>query len=287
MPLCNLPGPVVLVAFFLLLLVGEAKRPLRRPKREVKRRWAVNAAVTALSFAVGIAVVRPVALGIAAWAHVNSFGLLAWLPLPFWVKFAMGFRLLDLTFYWWHRANHVYPLLWRFHNVHHVDPDLDVTTSFRFHFGETFYSTVFRLVQVGLVGVTPGIYLTYEFVFNLATMFHHSNLRLPVGLERIVNKILVTPRMHGVHHSAVGRETNSNFSVVFRWWDSLHQSLRLNVYQKDIVIGVPGYLRPADNHLVQLVIMPFARQRPYWRFPSGKAAVRRQEKISDPRVMLE
>jgi len=182
---------------------------------------------------------------------------------------------MDLTFYWWHRANHVYPLLWRFHNVHHVDPDLDVTTSFRFHFGETFYSTLFRVVQVGLAGIVPFTYLVYEFFFNVATMFHHSNVRLPVGLERWLNKIIVTPRMHGVHHSAVGAETNSNYSVIFRWWDYLHRSLRLNIPQKEVVIGVPGYLLPHDNAVGRLIALPFTRQRPYWRWPSGKASVRR------------
>lgn len=278
--------PLILLGAFLLLLAGEFRYPLRRRKRDLKPRWARNVAVTGLSYAVGSALVRPVALGLAAWNQAHSFGLLAWVPLPFWLQFALGFLLMDLTFYWWHRANHIYPLLWRFHNVHHVDPDLDVTTSFRFHFVETFYSTAFRILQVGLVGITPLIYLVYEMVFNLATMFHHSNLHLPIGVERLVNKVLVTPRMHGVHHSAVGSETNSNYSVVFRWWDLLHRSLRLNVAQKDIVIGVPGYLRPGDNRLANLLLMPFARQRPYWRFPSGKAALRKPGEVQDPRTML-
>jgi sterol desaturase/sphingolipid hydroxylase (fatty acid hydroxylase superfamily) len=275
-----------LIALFLLLLAGELFFPLRRAKRDRPYRWAINLGVTGLSFAVGTAVVRPVALGLAAYNQSHAFGLLVWIPLPFWLKFVVGFLLMDLTFYWWHRANHVYPLLWRFHNVHHVDPDLDVTTSFRFHFGETFYSTAFRIFQVGLMGITPITYLVYEFAFNVGTMFHHSNLLLPLGAERILNKIFVTPRMHGVHHSAVGPETNSNYSVVFRWWDYLHQSLRLNIAQKDIVIGVPGYLRPSENQLVNLVIMPFARQKPYWRFPSGKSARREKVEVQDPHLMV-
>jgi sterol desaturase/sphingolipid hydroxylase (fatty acid hydroxylase superfamily) len=279
-------GPVALAALLLLLLAAELLHPLRRQKRDFKPRWVINAAVTGLSFAVGTAVVRPVALGLASWSEVHAFGLLAWLPLPFWLHFALGFLLMDLTFYWWHRANHVYPLLWRFHNVHHVDPDMDVTTSFRFHFGETLYSTGFRVVQVGLMGITPFVYLVYEFVFNVATMFHHSNLKLPLGLERVLNKIIVTPRMHGVHHSAVGRETNSNYSVVFRWWDYVHQSLRLNIRQQDIVIGVPGYLRPSDNGLMHLIALPFAKQRHYWRFPNGKAAIRKPGEVDDPTIML-
>lgn len=280
------PESAAIVAVFLVLLGLESLSPLRRRKRSRGPRLLVNLLITALSFGVGLAVVRPVALfGVASWAEANRFGLLPWTGLPFWAQFALGFLWMDLTFYWWHRANHVYPLLWRFHNVHHVDPDLDVSTSFRFHFGETFYSTGFRIVQVGLAGIVPFTYLVYEIFFNAATMFHHSNLHLPLGLERWLNKIIVTPRMHGVHHSAVGAETNSNYSVIFRWWDYLHRSLRLNVPQKQVIIGVPGYLLPQDNAIGRLIALPFTRQRPYWRWPSGKGSTREILKGEDPTVM--
>lgn len=270
-------GPELLVVLFLLLGVVEYLHPLRRPKRSRPRRWLVNLALTGLSFGVGVALVRPAALAASVWAQSLGFGVLPWSGLPFWAQFLLGFLWMDATFYYWHRANHIYPLLWRFHNVHHADPDMDVTTSFRFHFGETAYSTLFRIVQVSLMGITPFIYLAYEIVFNLATMFHHSNVALPLNLERGLNKVLVTPRMHGIHHSAVGRETNSNYSVIFSWWDRINRSLRLNVPQGQVVIGVPGYLRPLDNGLLSLVLLPFHRQRSYWRWPSGKASVRQDE----------
>jgi len=282
------PETAALVVAFFSLFLWERVRPLRRPKRSQGRRLLANAFITGLSFGVGIAVVRPVALlGVAAWAEANNFGFLPWSGLPFWLQFALGFLWMDLTFYWWHRANHVYPLLWRFHNVHHVDPDMDVSTSFRFHFVETFYSTGFRLLQVGVAGIVPVTYLLYEVVFNLATMFHHSNVQLPITLERRLNKIIVTPRMHGLHHSAVGPETNSNYSVIFRWWDHLYKTLRLNVPQNEVVIGVPGYLRPQDNSVMHLITLPFTRQRPYWRWPSGKASVRPAGELGDPTVMVE
>ncbi len=205
------PESAAFLAVFFLLLVLESLIPLRRRKRAQGRRLAVNLLITAISFGVGVAVLRPVALlGVSTWAQSASFGLLPWSGLPFWIQFLLGFLWMDFSFYWWHRINHVYPLLWRFHNVHHIDPDMDVSTAFRFHFAETFYSTAFRVLQVGAAGIIPFTYLLYEFIFNLATMFHHSNLRLPLGIERLLNKIIVTPRMHGVHHSAVGPETNSN-----------------------------------------------------------------------------
>jgi sterol desaturase/sphingolipid hydroxylase (fatty acid hydroxylase superfamily) len=176
--------------------------------------------------------------------------------------------------------------LWRFHNVHHADPDLDISTSFRFHCGEILYSTVFRVLQAGCLGVLPATYLVYEVLFNCATMFHHSNLSIPVAWERRLNKVFVTPRMHGAHHSVVARETNSNYSVVFSLWDRLNRSLRLNVPQGEIIIGVPGYLRPRDNRFFPLLALPVARQRPYWRFPSGKVPERLTAVNANDRTFL-
>jgi sterol desaturase/sphingolipid hydroxylase (fatty acid hydroxylase superfamily) len=260
---------------------------LRRPKRRRPSRWAVNLALTALGFITGVLSVRPAALGAAAWAETQGLGLLHWLPGPWWVQLAGGLLLMDFTFFHWHRLNHRRPWLWRFHNVHHVDPDMDLSTSFRFHWGEVLYSTVFRVLQVLVLGVGPVVYLAYELVFNCATMFHHSNLRLPVAWERRLNRLLVTPRMHGVHHSAVARENYSNFSVVFSFWDRLHRSLRLNVPQADVIIGVPGYLQPGDNRFWPLLAQPFARQRPYWRFPSGKMPPRAAPPVPDPHLMAD
>jgi sterol desaturase/sphingolipid hydroxylase (fatty acid hydroxylase superfamily) len=267
-------SPFLVPGLFLLLLALESLAPLRRLKRRRAGRYPVNLALTGLGFITGVLTVRPAALAAALWAEPRALGLLNLAPLPLWLQVAAGVLLMDLTFYYWHRLNHTRPLLWRFHNVHHADPDMDVTTSFRFHFGEVLYSTVFRLLQVGLIGVLPLTYVVYELVFNLATMFHHSNLRLPVAGERLINKIFVTPRMHGVHHSVVGRETNSNYSVIFSGWDRLNRSLRLNVKQGEIIIGVPGYLLPRDNRILPMLGLPFRRQRPYWRWPGGKASVR-------------
>ena len=287
LPIPNFYAAGVAAAFVVLLLL-ETWRPLRRRKRSRGQRYWINFAFTALGFAAGSLTVRPAALGLAFWAQSHSFGLLQLLPLPSWAETALAVLWLDFTFYYWHRFNHLRPLLWRFHNVHHVDPDLDVTTSFRFHFVEVLYSTPFRVLQVALFGVSPVTYLLYECLFNCATMFHHSNVRLPLALERLLNRLIVTPRMHGIHHSALGPETNSNYSVVFSFWDRLNRSLRLNVPQAEVVIGVPGYLLPADNRVLRLLTLPLTKQRPYWRWPSGKTALRVYPPESPPpKTMLE
>jgi sterol desaturase/sphingolipid hydroxylase (fatty acid hydroxylase superfamily) len=264
---------IVLATIYVALFIVEAQFPLREAKRPKPKRFLVNVGLSGLGLATGVYIVAPVALALAT--RSTSFGLLNVLPLPLTVKFILGFLAMDLTFYYWHRANHVFPIFWRFHNVHHIDPDLDVSTSLRFHFGEVLYSTGFRALQVYLLGISVFTYLVYEVAFQCATLFHHSNVRLPIKLERALNKIIVTPRMHGIHHSIVKDETNSNYSVIFRWWDLLHGTLRLNVKQADVVIGVPAYMDPQDNKFLNLLILPFRKQREYWRQTDGKQPERR------------
>lgn len=187
---------------------------------------------------------------------------------------------MDLSFYWWHWVNHRMPILWRFHNIHHIDPDLDVSTSFRFHIIEILMSTGFRVLQIGIIGIQPVTYIIYEFVFTCSTMFHHSNVRLPIGLERFLNAIFVTPRMHGIHHSIVREETNSNYSVIFSWWDYIHKSLCLNIPQSEITIGVPAYIELSDNKVFRLLLLPFKRQKEYWRMSDGTIPKRTVNKVT-------
>ena len=252
---------VGLAGVFVLLLGAERIFPLRLRTRPTAGRILINLIFSALVFACGAVVIRPVAMALMAWAATTSLGLLRIIALPGYVQVVLGFGLMDLSFYYWHRINHQWNFLWRFHSVHHVDPDLDVTTSFRFHAVEILFSAGFRAIQVLLLGISPLTYIIYEVVFQLSTMFHHSNLRIPIGVERRLNWVLITPRMHGIHHSIVRRETNCNYSVVFRWWDQLHRSLLLNVAQAGITIGVAGYLEAKDNGFWALLSQPFRRPR--------------------------
>ncbi|MEB3358568.1 MAG: sterol desaturase family protein [Synechococcales bacterium] len=256
--------PVLIGAVFLILFLGERVYPLRQPTRPLWGRLKVNAGVTAIAALINFSLVQTAAYFTIQWADQQSFGLVRWLPVSPLLGGAIAFLLLDLTFYYWHRANHGIPFLWRFHNAHHIDPDLDVSTGFRFHFGEMIFSAGLRAAQVGLIGASLGTYLLYELIYQSNTLFHHSNVHLPLEVERWIGKVLVTPRMHGIHHSQVREETNSNYSVIFPWWDWLHQTLRLNVPQSAITIGVPAYTDPEDNQLVHVFQLPFQAQRDYW-----------------------
>ncbi len=251
----------VTATVFVVLFVLERFLPLRTRYSSLLPRVILNLIISAAAFAVAAILVRPAAMAALSWATQKPFGLIHLIALPPVFGFIASFLLMDLTFYWWHLANHRIGFLWRFHNVHHIDPDLDVSTGFRFHF-------------------------VYELVFQANTLFHHSNLRLPIRLERILNRVLVTPRMHGIHHSQVRRETNSNYGVVFPWWDRVHRTLGLNIPQAEIAIGIAGYSQPDDNHLRNALLMPFRKQRDYWRRSDGSVVEREKAPAQQNRTRL-
>ncbi len=261
--------PFVVAVVYLTMFSLERRFPLREARRSLWPRVLVNVVITGLAVATAAITVRPAVEHLLALSPEQNFGALAMLELPLTAEFVIAFLLFDWSFYWWHRLNHRVPLLWRFHNVHHVDPDLDVTTAFRFHVVEIGYSSAFRATQVLLIGPAAWMYFMYELFFQVATLFHHSNVKLPLRVEQAVNRVFVTPRMHGVHHSHFHHETDSNYSTVFSWWDRLHRSLRLNVPQHAVRIGVPAYSRPSDNRPGKLLRMPFVQQRSYWRRRDG------------------
>ena len=281
-----LQTPLIVVGIFALLLVLERFFPLRKRTCVLIGRVLVNLSISAVAFFVAAILVRPAAQATLHWATAKTFGVIHLLPLPPLFAFALSFLLMDLGFYYWHIVNHRIPFLWRFHNVHHIDPDLDVSTGFRFHFGEVTMSIAFRVVQVSFIGLSGWAFAAYELVFQANTLFHHSNLRLPIRFERLLNKVLVTPRMHGIHHSQVRRENNSNFGVVFPWWDRLHRTLGLNIPQAEIAIGIAGYSQPQDNELRNTLLMPFRKQRDYWRAPDGKLVERQNTSAEKNPVTL-
>lgn len=260
----------MLIILFVLLFFLEKIFPLRKQKSIFIKRLFVNGGFSILVYFIAFLFLKPVVFYSLGIVELKHFGLSYWLSLPRFLTVIILFLCMDLSFYYWHRLNHQIPILWRFHNVHHTDPDLDVTTAMRFHGIEILYSSVFRLIQILLIGVTPGVYILYEFFFQTFTYFHHANLKLPKKFERIMNYIFVTPRMHGIHHSNYQSETNQNYGVIFSFWDRLHNTLTLNIAQKNITIGVFAYGKPKDNQFLKLLLMPFKKQRKYWQVDAIK-----------------
>jgi sterol desaturase/sphingolipid hydroxylase (fatty acid hydroxylase superfamily) len=264
-------GFPVLAATVCILFLLEKRFELRKRKFPVLKRLQTNT-VMAVIAGIGMRLaIIPLVVRAADYGHSNRFGLFKWRLLPGAVKSIAGLLLLDYGSYRWHRLNHKSNLLWRFHQVHHSDPDLDVSTALRFHIGEVLLSAFYRAAWALLTGVSPKLALAYEVIFELATNFHHTNLRLPQNTDRALAQFIVTPRMHGIHHSVIKDETDSNYSVVLTIWDKLHRSYRLDIPQHLIEIGIP-YVR--DHLKVQeLLTLPFTKTSE-WKFPDGTVPMR-------------
>jgi sterol desaturase/sphingolipid hydroxylase (fatty acid hydroxylase superfamily) len=271
----NYGGPALFTLFFVLLIL-EYRRPLRRWVQRIFRRFATNATVSVPAFLVLRLGLIPTELAAAYWAQRTHFGVLNVFPLAPWLRAALTFVFMDYLLYVWHVVSHKVPLLWRFHIVHHTDMDLSVSTALRFHFGEMILSGMFRAVGVLLSGGGPVAILIYEVIFEGWVAFQHSNWRIPYRLERVLVWLVITPRMHGIHHSIVATETNSNFTNLLSVWDRLHGTLRLNVPQDQITIGVPAYRDEAELGVFPLLLLPFRSQKEYWRLPDGSLPERQK-----------
>jgi len=257
-----------LAALAVGLLLLETTRPLRRRTRTRAERWVRNALLAAPSLPAMRLTLLPAMVGLAQLAGPRRMAYRASrLPAP--LRLALEVLLLDYLAYSWHRLLHS-PLLWRLHRVHHCDLDMDLTTAWRFHFGEMLASIPYRAGLPAVLGVRPATALVYEAVFEAFTAFQHSNWRLPIGLERRLAPWLMTPRLHGIHHSVVHRETQSNYGIVLMLWDALHRTRRLDVPQLAITIGVPALADPAAQTVGRLLALPLAPPQP-WARPDGSA----------------
>ena len=261
-------GPALAVLGLGLLLL-ETRRPLRRRTRPRPERWTRNVLLAAPSLPAMRLTLLPAMVNFSQALAPRRLPL-ARLPEP--LRTTAEVLLLDYLAYTWHRLLHA-PLLWRLHRVHHNDLDMDLTTAWRFHFGEMLASIPYRAALPALLGVRPATVLSYEAVFEACTAFQHSNWRLPLAVEQPLARLLITPRAHGIHHSQVQRETDSNFGVVLSLWDYLHRTLRLNVPQAELTIGVPAYPDPASQAVLQLLALPLAPLLP-WIRPDGSVPTR-------------
>jgi sterol desaturase/sphingolipid hydroxylase (fatty acid hydroxylase superfamily) len=242
--------------WFALLFVGERLRPAAVTARGWFGDWprlAGNAGFWAINALLSLTIVVPV----SHWASDVDLGLRpGWLG--GWTGLAVDLLLLDFLTYWWHRANHTATFLWRFHEVHHLDQFLDTTSAVRFHFGEVLLSTGARAVVIVLFTIPLSSVLAFEALVLAATLFHHSNVRLPARLERALSWLVVTPSIHWVHHHAEWRDTNANYSTVLSLWDRLFASRSPTPRAPSMAIGTPGR---RDLAWPRLVASPF-RPRP-------------------------
>lgn len=245
----------VLTALVLWELTSPRRpRPLGRTSR-----WPGNLGVVLLDSVLERLLVPTTAVGLALVCEERGWGLLQNVRLPGWAIFIASFLALDFAIYIQHVLFHAVPALWRLHRMHHADQDIDVTTGLRFHPLEILLSAVIKLGVIAALGPSASAVLTFLIALNATSMFNHSNVVMPLWLDRIVRWLVVTPDMHRVHHSIVVRETNSNFGFNLPWWDRLFGTYRDQpaAGHDAMVIGITQFRAPSEQRLDRMLTQPF------------------------------
>lgn len=254
--------PALRIGFFLGLFAAmaalEALIPWRRSVLGRAVRWPHNLALLAVDIAVLRVLAPGAAIAVAVLGEARGWGLLNTVAPPAWLGIALAVAFLDLVIYFQHVAFHATPGLWRLHRVHHTDTEVDVTTGTRFHPAEILLSTAIKCAAVAAIGAPAVAVLAFEILLNATSMFNHANVRLPDALERVLRRVIVTPGMHRVHHSADFNDTSSNFGFSLPWWDRI-----LGTYREApargcdaMVIGVDAFRSRQDARIDRLLVQP-------------------------------
>ncbi|MGH1439103.1 MAG: sterol desaturase family protein [Cellvibrionaceae bacterium] len=252
---------MIFLGVLVLMAVLEALLPRRARQLSRVSRWSTNLFLVLIN-TVALKLLGPVAaIVVADYAMDNNWGLLTLspIPIPFYVEIIIGIVLLDFAIYLQHVALHRVPFLWRFHKVHHVDRDLDVTTGIRFHPLEAVMSMLYKCAVILLLGPLTIAVVLFEIILNASAMFNHANLRLPKGMDAALRKLIVTPDFHRVHHSTIETETNSNYGFFLSIWDYLCKTYiaQPKHQHEGMVIGLGAYQSEKPANLWWCLRLPF------------------------------
>lgn len=249
----------IFLAVLLVMLTWERLSPFRRYAQPRLQRFAINFGLMVLNFGCLRVLAGVGAVGVADYAAAEGWGLFNQVELPAWLETLAGMLMLDFAIYWQHRWFHRVPAFWRIHRVHHTDLGFDTSTAVRFHFAEIVLSMYYKMVLVGILGPSAATVLAFEAILNASALFNHGNVRLPVGVERVLRLVLITPDVHRIHHSSDFRETHTNFGFCITWWDRLCGSFRAEpaLGQSGVNIGIDEYREPKALSFGRLLLLPF------------------------------
>ena len=248
------------VGMFVLVGSWELVAPQRALSISKTLRWANNLGLTVLNTIILRAVYPAAAVGVAAFAAANGWGVLNHFQVPTGLAVPLAVVTLDFLIWLQHVMFHAVPALWRLHRVHHADLDYDLTTGSRFHPIEMVLSMALKIAAVSLLGPPVVAVVLFEVLLSAGAMFNHGNIRLPASLDRALRWFIVTPDMHRVHHSVEDDETNSNFGFNLSVWDRLMGTYRAEprAGQLGMTIGIRDQTAPADVvHALGMLVMPF------------------------------
>jgi sterol desaturase/sphingolipid hydroxylase (fatty acid hydroxylase superfamily) len=253
-----LRGRTCSAGIFAVMAAWEILAPRRDHKLGRRTRWSGNIGIVILDTALVRLVFPTTAVGLALVAEARGWGLFYVLDLPTWASVPLAVMAFDLAIYLQHVLFHAVPTLWRLHRMHHADLELDVTTGTRFHPIEIILSVGIKFGAVAALGVPAVAVLAFEVLLNATSIFNHSNVYMPVWLDRGLRWIVVTPDMHRVHHSILAPETNSNFGFNLPWWDRLFGTYRDQpaTGHLGMTIGIEQFREPAEQRLDRMLTQP-------------------------------
>lgn len=249
----------------LLMIIWQVAAPRRSAVATILPRWTSNLGLVVLN-TVAVRLLVPVtAVSAAIMAQSRDWGLLHLVEWPGWLEMGLAVVAFDLAIYLQHVMFHAVPMFWRLHMVHHADLDFDVTTGLRFHPLEIILSALIKLAVVVVLGPPVIAVVIFEVLLNATSMFNHSNIKMPLRLDRLLRFVVVTPDMHRVHHSVIPRETNSNFGFNLPWWDYLLGTYRAQPREghERMQIGLTTFRAETQvDRLPGMLLLPFARRQP-------------------------
>jgi sterol desaturase/sphingolipid hydroxylase (fatty acid hydroxylase superfamily) len=170
--------------------------------------------------------------------------------------FALSLLCLDAYMYSWHRLMHSTAWGWRFHQVHHSDWAMNVSTTYRFHTVEVILSNIPKILLIGVLGIPPVCIIIYETLYAVQLIFEHSNWKLDRTIDRYLSYVIVTPNYHRLHHSKLIEHSGSNYASFLTIWDWIWRSQAYPHAPEEIRLGVA---QPVCNNAVSLVMMPFTK----------------------------
>lgn len=250
--------PVVILSLMIGVAMVESLLPFRGPAGADRGRRRVNLALTTLTFATNIALSAVIVAGLSA-LETNGVGLTTILGAPPLAAFLIALAGFDLTFYATHVALHKQPTLWRFHQAHHSDPAVDVTTAFRQHPIEGAFRYGAIGAVAGLLGASPAAFAFYRLLSAITAILEHANVRTPLPVARILALVTTWPLVHKVHHSRVVAETDSNYGNLLSIWDRLFGTYTPPDRALVVRYGLDGEELAGFAHLL---VTPFLRSAP-------------------------
>lgn len=245
---------------FAVMAVWEIVAPRRALTVSKWIRWTSNLGIVVLNSIILRLLFPAAAVGVAVFVSTQQWGLLHHYSIPLWLAIPISIITLDFIVYLQHVMVHAVPVLWRLHRVHHADLDYDVTTGARFHPIEIVLSMLIKFATIAVLGPPVVAVVAFEVILNATAMFNHSNVRLPLALDKILRWFVVTPDMHRVHHSVEDDEANSNFGFNLPWWDRLFGTYRdqPRAGHEAMTIGIHKYRNPKQvSQLPGMLWLPF------------------------------